>query len=136
MKKLLIISILWIGFANLTAQAQVLKDYYPNGNVKLEGIKINGLEHGLWIQYYENGQIEMELSYKDGLKHGPFISYLENGNVEAMGTYRNDKLEGVVVFFNETTQKIESVGKAKAGKQTGIWDIYDSEGKHLKTETF
>jgi len=108
-------------FVGTTTQAQkLLKEYYPNGQVKLEGIKLeNNLEHGLWIKYYENGQIEMELSYKEGVKHGPFISYLENGNIESMGTYRNDKLDGMVVFFNEFTQKIETVGKMKQGSQIG-----------------
>jgi len=52
-----------------------------NDGVKvLEGYKVGGEKHGLWIGYYANGNKKCENNYINGKKIGTQIVWYENGN--------------------------------------------------------
>ena len=54
------ISLIFILIMNLLFSVQdstKVVEYYMNGKVKVEGIKINRFKHGKWLHYNEKGMI-------------------------------------------------------------------------------
>lgn len=90
------------------------KCFYENGQIKLHGQWVNGVNvgdmnlwyssgqksfesrylengkpHGLWKGWYENGQIQYEQNYSNGIKTGKWINYKKDGGVESIFIYEN-----------------------------------------------
>ena len=77
--------------------------YYQNGRILQKGFYINSKLEGLFVSYYENGNKNQELNYKRGLLNGKGISYYESGRVFSEFEYVNDKQNGVIERFFDTT---------------------------------
>jgi hypothetical protein len=50
-----------------TGKSGEYKEYYENGNLKLQGNYKTGKRIGLWRWYHENGDFKTEFDYKDGV---------------------------------------------------------------------
>lgn len=42
------------------------KEYYENGNIKVDGHYLINRRVGIWKWYYEDGKFKTEFDYKDG----------------------------------------------------------------------
>jgi antitoxin component YwqK of YwqJK toxin-antitoxin module len=55
-------------------------------------------------EYYENGQIKIECSYKNGCKDGLYIKYDDKGIITDKIMYKNDEKQNIYnylyYFFN------------------------------------
>ena len=69
----------------------VVKSYYDNGNLKLEGNFKDGKYEGLGKGYYENGNLKVEGNFKDGKEEGLEKRYYENGNLKGEINYKDGK---------------------------------------------
>lgn len=87
--------------------------YYPDGKVKIKGMKKNGMREGKWVSWYHDGKIWSECVYKDGLKHGINISYYPNGKKLYEGKYKNDSQVGVWKYYEETGELSQEVNYDK-----------------------
>ena len=67
----------------------VEKEYYKNGNLKLEIPHKNGKRHGVVKWYDENGNLRRETPYKNDKIHGVEKGYYENGKLKYKKIYRN-----------------------------------------------
>jgi antitoxin component YwqK of YwqJK toxin-antitoxin module len=54
------------GHSYSTGKTGVYKEYYENGNLKLQGQYKTNKQIGLWKRYHENGDFNTEFDYKDG----------------------------------------------------------------------
>jgi len=61
-------------------------------------------KEGVTKDYYENGQLKMEANYKDGKLEGVAKFYYESGQLELEGNYKNDKREGINKEYYECGQ--------------------------------
>lgn len=56
-----------------------VKEFYPDGTLKMEGIYENDKFQGVVNKYHPNGRLSMKERYKNGKKHGWWLGYDENG---------------------------------------------------------
>ena len=94
-----------------------VKDYYPNGQIQLEGTYSSFdkeiKEKSLWCNYktntkegefkkwYENGLLESKTNYKKGLRHGLHEYWYPSGKRESVQNYKNGQKDGQCIWWNE-----------------------------------
>lgn len=78
-----------------------VKDFYKNGQIKLEGTIKNGEFIGTKKIYYENGQIEAIIKH-DNSKISNYESYYENGQLHMKISFNKDsKPKGLTEVYYE-----------------------------------
>ena len=55
--------------------------------------------------YYDNGQVKQEGVYLDGKLHGKWVSYSEDGTKQTSGEYNQGEKLGTWTFYNATNIK-------------------------------
>ncbi len=55
--------------------------------------------------YYDNGQVKQEGVYLDGKLHGKWVSYNEDGTKQTSGEYNQGEKVGTWTFYNASTIK-------------------------------
>jgi hypothetical protein len=88
-----------------TDNVMVQKEYFPNGNLKLEFETIDSIRNGKFVEYFQDGKIKYKLRYKDGVLEGPGFEYYSNGQVETISVFSGGKVNGEVIFFFEDGNK-------------------------------
>lgn len=67
------------------------KEYWKNGNMRLEGSYKDGQKHGTFKQYLSNGQLWFENNYKEGLRNGEIKAYNLEGKLISKGEFKDDR---------------------------------------------
>ena len=106
----------------------IVKEYYPNGNIKMEGLQKDGKLNGPSKFYDENGNLRAEGNLKDGKPEGLAKDYDENGNLRAEENFKDGKREGVTKYYHENG-KLHAEINFKNNKQEGLAKFYDENGK-------
>lgn len=117
----------------LVAGAGWVKEYYPSGNIKSEGLMQNNLADSIWTHYHENGAIKARGFERKGLKEGEWVYFFSNGVLSASGYYAKNKQVGHWKYFYENTN-VSLEGDLKSGVKEGEWFSYYQLGA-LKSET-
>jgi hypothetical protein len=94
-----------------------VQDYYPNGQIQMEGTYSSFDKHikeeSLWCNYrtntkegefnvwYKNGQIKSKANYADGLRHGIHEYWYSNGQKESIQHYVRGQKHGECTWWNE-----------------------------------
>ncbi|HAR62042.1 MAG: hypothetical protein DKM50_01735 [Candidatus Margulisiibacteriota bacterium] len=106
----------------------LVREYYLNGNLKIQKYYKNGIEDGEYIGFYENGKVEFKGRFKQGTNDGVCLEYYENGVVAAEMNYNNGNLNG---DWNEYygDGSIKTKKTFKDGKQHGIFTTHDKSGR-------
>lgn len=73
------------------------REYYPNGQLKVEAMYVSNIEDGIVKSYFENGQLKYLLTYDDRNLNGPAEWYYRNGQLKTK--YNNDYGKAVGDFF-------------------------------------
>jgi antitoxin component YwqK of YwqJK toxin-antitoxin module len=76
MKRFLIIPFWLIIFFNAFSQ-ETKKEFYENGNIKVEYKELNGKADGIVKLYYETGELQGDLYYSDGVQNGKSVIYYQ-----------------------------------------------------------
>lgn len=133
------------GFGSLKAQAfyqdgkGTYKEFYPSGEIKAEGLYVDGKSEGLWLFYHPSGEVEAKGIYTDGLRTGTWAFFYPGGNKAAEGRYEDGLREGDWSFFHENGN-LSSDGTMQEGQKDGYWKLYDrwgsfqGEGNFVKGE--
>lgn len=66
-----------------------VKEFFPDGKLKMEGMNKNDNLHGEVKKYHPNGKLFFLERYKNGKRHGWFYSYDENGKELGRVLYQN-----------------------------------------------
>ena len=74
----------------------LVKDYYPDGQMKHKGYYDQGKIVSVFTNYYDNGQIERDFKIKSDIR-GSIILYYRNGSVKSKGEY----LKGEVLKWED-----------------------------------
>lgn len=105
------------------------KEFYPNGELKAEGLYIDGKSEGLWTFYHINDGIEARGEYIDGLRTGLWEFFHKDGKKSAEGKYREGLREGDWTFFHKNGT-ISSKGSMQQGQRDGYWVLYNRWGEY------
>ena len=77
------------------------KIFYSNGNIYVDGKRLNGYNNGLVKTYYLNGNLWKEENYILGGLHGPGKVYYPNGKPESEENYYTDDNHGINRYYDE-----------------------------------
>ena len=105
------------------------KNYYDDGILKSEFEKNdNGQLDGIYREYYENGQLKLECTYKNGQLEGIAKEYYKNDQLSCEYNFRDGKLDGLCKEYYESG-KIKEEYYCKNGEFEGTYKKYYTNGK-------
>ncbi|MEI7980664.1 MAG: hypothetical protein WCI71_03365 [Bacteroidota bacterium] len=97
------------------------KDFYPDGNLKAEGIYDNGRQTGEWRYYHPNGKLEQSGRFnKQGKPEGSWKWYFDTGFLLKEESYHSGLRDGLATTYDETGKVIEE-GEFVNGNEDGPW---------------
>ena len=83
--------------------------YYRNGSLQSFATYTGGMLEGRRVVYDMDGNLLEEGFFKAGLKEGDFSQYANGGKLKVSCHYKDDKLDGMVMEFDEHGNKIAMV---------------------------
>jgi antitoxin component YwqK of YwqJK toxin-antitoxin module len=97
--KITAIMLLMINSISVFAGDTITKrDYYKNGQVRVEVPYADGKRNGVVREYYENGQVKSETPYTDNVKDGVVRIYNPNGTLQSETVY-TEGIGGVATLY-------------------------------------
>ncbi len=140
---------------NFTLSSSLKKEYYENGELRFEGVVIEGKKEGTCKFYYENGKLsELTIWHNDlptgkilmyhpngqksteatsvnGIKEGKAMLWHENGQVKEILYYSNNMISGEYISYHSNGQ-IYRKGVFKNSEKIGEWEVYDENGNIIE----
>tara|TARA_B100000795_G_scaffold106349_1_gene78475 strand:- start:198 stop:1058 length:861 start_codon:yes stop_codon:yes gene_type:complete len=83
------------------------KEFFLNGQIKLEVNYINGNKEGLMVIYYEDGLIKKRINYKKNKRHGLSETYHTINYLITSDLTRKQQLETRTRYFNGSKNGID-----------------------------
>lgn len=130
------------------AKLEVIRDYYPDGKVRIFQTFRNGVPHGVRREYSEEGEIVAGAVFengkkiadgitgRDGVKHGDWKDFYPDGAIKAEGTYNNGVRTGQWSFYHPNGN-VEQTGEYDdQGRPIGRWLWYYPSGDLLREEQY
>jgi antitoxin component YwqK of YwqJK toxin-antitoxin module len=106
------------------------REYYNDGQLKIEGRYKNGLKEGIHSWYYSNGGLKQENELKDGVLHGFHKEYYNNGVLKKNGVFVNGiQDEEVTTYY--PSGKLETKEFYKNGKSNRVFEEFYENGNKL-----
>lgn len=99
------------------------KEYWPNGNPKVDGRYFKGLRHGPWRTWHPTGERESAGSYRKGLREGDWTVWRSDGEVVA-----EESGEFKVLALEYPDGAPRSIGEMRRGVRHGAWTFYWDNG--------
>lgn len=87
-----------------------VREYFPGGGLKLEGVNKDGKYEGAVKHYHPNGKLHYIERWKDRRKHGWWMVYDEQGK-EISRKYYNHNVELKGEHLEQHLQKLKAQGK-------------------------
>lgn len=111
------------------------KGFYPNGNIKNEGLyNYNGGKEGEWKYYDVNGVLNSTSEFKENMLTDKSLFYFPDGSVEIIKNYKKDTIDGYYLKNYRSGTKYNQ-GWYKNGNLHGVWEIY-YPNKKLKEKSY
>jgi antitoxin component YwqK of YwqJK toxin-antitoxin module len=105
----------------------LMKEYYNNGNIKLEYNFKNGKKNGVQKKWFDNNQISIIYNYNNGNLTGLQKKWYKNGQIKSEMNYYNNILDGIYKYWYSNGQ-IKFVKNYKNGNLIEILENYDIDG--------
>lgn len=127
---------------------EIRRDYYPSGQVRIEGSYYNGKADGLRREYSEDGTIVKGYIFSRGImlsegitdafgkKQGPWKEYYESGELLASGNYKNGLRTGEWTFYHRNGKTEQKGFFGPKESPDGEWTYYYESGNLLKKELY
>lgn len=106
----------------------VMRSWYPNGQLQVEGALHGQTREGKWKAWHENGKLKRVGTFKDGKEEGRFSWYFEDGRLSKQGDYHAGKENGRWTWYHENGRKMQE-GTLLDGVETGVWKEWYPNGK-------
>jgi hypothetical protein len=78
----------------------IVKEFYPNGQIKSIESYLNGKRDGGFRKFLPNGQIVLFVTYKNDVLDGESREYYDNGQWKTVKDYKEGMLEGFVQEYD------------------------------------
>jgi len=106
-----------------------LKEYYINGNLKVEQYYINDSLRDSSIFYHENGQRNEIQFFKDDKKEGIWKKFNKEGNVYSELSFKDDMLHGTSSTYTYRSGRLLKRLNYQNGRMKGRQEFYHNNGK-------
>ncbi len=91
--------------------------------------------HGAFKQWYANGQLKLEGNFQFDRESGPFVWWHANGQKAVEGEFVDGQQDGQWVWWHANGQKA-SQGDFHYGTLVGTWRQWDVEGRLAQTQEY
>lgn len=105
----------------------VEREYYPSGQLKRIGERIDGKKEGNWIDFNETGDTVLVTPFLHGEFHGQMREY-ENNKLKSIATYKNGVHHGFFQSFYPSGALFNE-GMKENGYHVGEWVNYYETGE-------
>lgn len=113
----------------------VYKEFYPDGQAKLEIDFKEGLLDGNYTLWFENDQINEIRFFKAGLKENTWRTYNRQGIKIAEAGFLNNQKHGKWLIWDDTGSLRYDM-YFREGKRSGIWKIYNESGEIISSKDY
>lgn len=114
----------------------LFREYYPNGQLFVEGQYRKGRQHGEWTYYYDNGQLNRKANYVDGQPDGQWEVYRADGTLAAKRSFRNGQRHGDWIVYDSTGKQPLREEHYDNGKVDGVWKYWYPNGQMKQQLSF
>ncbi len=121
------------------------KEYFCNGNIRIQKMMDRNIHHGFYEKYYSNGALEIKCNYYQNILHGHYQSFYENSFPYVDCHYDNGELIGDYIEYNKDNEILKKVFYSENNKKHGVniailnnmleYEVYNN-GKLLKFYKF
>jgi antitoxin component YwqK of YwqJK toxin-antitoxin module len=112
------------------------REFYPNGQVFVEGQYKRGRQDGEWTYYYDNGKINRKAKFNNGKPDGPREIFRADGTLMAKRSFANGQRDGEWITYDATGKTPLTEEHYKHGKEDGIWKYWYPNGKLRQQVSF
>jgi antitoxin component YwqK of YwqJK toxin-antitoxin module len=105
------------------------REFYPNGQVFLEGQYKRGRQDGEWTYYYDNGKLNRKANFNDGKPDGPREIFRADGTLSAKRGFADGLRDGEWITYDPTGKTPISEEHYVKGKPHGTWKYWHANGK-------
>jgi antitoxin component YwqK of YwqJK toxin-antitoxin module len=105
------------------------REFYPNGQVFVEGQFRRGRHDGEWTYYFDNGQINRKATYKDGQPDGSREVYRADGTLASKRSFRDGRRHGEWITYDKTGKQPLREEHYVDGKPDGVWKTWHPNGQ-------
>jgi antitoxin component YwqK of YwqJK toxin-antitoxin module len=106
----------------------LMKQFYPDGKLKMQGHCVDSKRDEKWLWYYPNGKKCQEVVYNKGKFNSIWRRWYPDGKLESERPFKNDVANGKWKR-NYPNGKLRCNGEYKNGIMTGYWSAYNPNGK-------
>jgi antitoxin component YwqK of YwqJK toxin-antitoxin module len=107
----------------------VYREYYPNGQLFVQGQFRRGRQQGEWNFWFENGQQNRKAVYNNGQPDGAWDVFRADGTLSAKRSFRNGLKDGEWITYDETGKKPLRHEGFVAGKRDGEVKVWFPNGQ-------
>lgn len=111
------------------------KEFFDDGELRLEMMIIQGKPEGPYVVYYRNGRPNEVRSYHDGKFHGVWRTYNENGMLISQAEYLQNKKHGRWMIWDDNGILRYEMEYTK-GVRTGTWYMWDEKGRLVSEKKY
>ncbi len=111
----------------------IYREFYPNGQLFVEGRFRRGRQQGEWTYYFDNGKINRKATFDKGQPEGPREIYRADGTLAAKRDFRDGKRHGEWTTYDETGKQPLREEHYVDGQRDGVWKYWYPDGQ-LKQE--
>jgi len=104
------------------------KEYFPNGQIFVEGTYNEGVLDGDWKYWFENGQLNRAVTYKNGVPHGSWEVYREDGSLHSKRSFKDGLRHGEWIQYNEAGDNPLRKLTYEEGQPDGMWEEWYPSG--------
>jgi len=84
-----------------------VRTWYPNGQLSQEGLCSDGKRDGVWRSWTDAGVLSSQGTWKDGIRDGAWTLWWDDGSLWESGNRRDGKRVGAWTFgSNETAERV------------------------------
>lgn len=119
------------------SKSKIQRDYYENGALFSEKVFPNKVDTSTYFvtKYYPTGEILNRFETINGKKEGGYFFYTKYGTILERRNYKNDKLDGVLQYF-DTTCILSREEYFVNGKRILYCPCYDSKSNRYRKQEF
>jgi antitoxin component YwqK of YwqJK toxin-antitoxin module len=113
----------------------IIKEYYPDGTLKMEMPVRKGALHGNVILYFSNSIVNEIRAYRSGKMHGTWSTWNEDGTKSAEANYLRGRKEGKWYIW-DGNGVLRYDMTYRRGEKTGTWYMYDESGNLIMEQVY
>ncbi|MEX0613275.1 MAG: toxin-antitoxin system YwqK family antitoxin [Pirellulales bacterium] len=110
----------------------IYREYYPNGQLFVEGQFRRGRQHGEWTFYFDNGTINRKAKFDNGKPDGPREVYRADGTLASKRGFRDGRRDGEWITYDKSGKKPLREEHYADGKPDGVWKVWSPKGQLIQ----